>query len=97
MPCWGIVFSTFLRCMSFHTAWTHSGLSKLPPSETYPGDPTSHLLHYFSPEITFALPEFKQHELLIRYHHRSGVFGTFNGVWGGSNVIALGYRYRFDR
>jgi hypothetical protein len=72
-------------------------LSKLPPSETYPGDPTSHLLHYFSPEITFALPEFKQHELLIRYHHRSGVFGTFNGVWGGSNVIALGYRYRFDR
>src|SRR5450759_1761831 len=27
MPCWGIVFSTFLRCMSFHTAWTHSGHS----------------------------------------------------------------------
>ena len=72
-------------------------LSKLPPSETYPGDPTSHVLHYFSPEITFALPEFKQHEVLIRYHHRSGVFGTFNGVWGGSNVISLGYRYRFDR
>jgi len=72
-------------------------LSKLPPSETFPGDPTSHVLHYFSPEITFALPEFKQHELLIRYHHRSGVFGTFNGVWGGSNVIAAGYRYRFDR
>ena len=71
-------------------------LSNLPPSETYPGDPTSHLLHYFSPEITFALPEFKQHELLIRYHHRSGVFGTFNGVWGGSNVISTGYRYRFD-
>ena len=37
-------------------------LSKLPPSETHPGDPTSHLLHYFSPEITFALPEYKQHE-----------------------------------
>ncbi|MEP7031601.1 MAG: hypothetical protein ABI830_11760 [Pseudolabrys sp.] len=72
-------------------------LSRLPPSETYPGDKTSHVLHYFSPEITFALPEYKQHELLIRYHHRSGVFGTFNGVWGGSNVISLGYRYRFDR
>src|ERR1035437_3493428 len=25
MPCWGIVFSTFLRCMSFHTAWSNSG------------------------------------------------------------------------
>jgi hypothetical protein len=53
-------------------------------------------LHYFSPEITFALPEHKEHELLIRYHHRSGVFGTFNGVWGGSNVLTMGYRYRFD-
>jgi hypothetical protein len=27
MPCWGIVFSTFLRCMSFHTAWAYSGHS----------------------------------------------------------------------
>ena len=71
-------------------------LSKLPPSETHPGDSTSHVLHYFSPEITFAHPQHKQHELLVRYHHRSGVFGTFNGVWGGSNVIALGYRYRYD-
>jgi hypothetical protein len=71
-------------------------LSKLPPSETYPSDPTSHVLHYFSPEFTFAHPQYKQHEMLIRYHHRSGVFGAFNGVWGGSNVIALGYRYRYD-
>ena len=71
-------------------------LSKLPPSETHPGNSTSHVLHYFSPEITFAHPQHKQHELLVRYHHRSGVFSTFNGVWGGSNVIALGYRYRYD-
>ena len=71
-------------------------LSKLPPSETNPGDPTSHVLHYFSPELTFAHPQHKQHEMVIRYHHRSGIFGAFNGVWGGSNVIALGYRYRYD-
>jgi hypothetical protein len=71
-------------------------LSGFPRAETWQGGPTSHLLHYFSPEFTFALPEYKQHELLIRYHHRSGVFGTFNGVWGGSNVISMGYRYRFD-
>ena len=71
-------------------------ISKLPPAETRPGDPTSHLLHYFSPEITFALPQYKQHEVLVRYHHRSGVFGTFNNVWGGSNVIAIGYRNRFN-
>lgn len=55
----------------------------------------SSLLHYFSPELTFALPEAKNHELVLRYHHRSGVFGTFNGVWGGSNVVSVGYRYRW--
>jgi hypothetical protein len=71
-------------------------LSRIPPAETFSGDPASHLLHYFSPEITFALPEYRQHELLVRYHHRSGVFGAFNGVWGGSNVITMGYRYRFE-
>jgi hypothetical protein len=70
-------------------------LSKLPPAEMHPGDSTSHLLHYFSPEITFALPQYTQHEVLVRFHHRSGVFGTFNNVWGGSNVIAIGYRNRF--
>ena len=60
------------------------------------GNPNgSHLLHYLAPEITFALPDYRQHELVIRYHHRSGVFGTFNGVWGGSNVVTTGYRYRF--
>jgi len=60
------------------------------------GNPNgSHLLHYLAPEITLALPEYRQHELVIRYHHRSGVFGAFNGVWGGSNVVTTGYRYRF--
>ena len=71
-------------------------LTKLPPAETHPFDSQSHLLHYFSPEITFALPQYKQHEVVVRYHHRSGVFGVFNGVTGGSNVIAIGYRNRFD-
>lgn len=72
-------------------------VSRLPPAETVdPNDPTSHLLHYLAPEITFALPEYKQHEVLVRYHHRSGVLGTFNGVWGGSNVITVGYRNRFE-
>jgi hypothetical protein len=56
---------------------------------------TSHVLHYFSPEITLALPSHLEHELVFRYHHRSGVFGTFNGVYNGSTVFALGYRYRF--
>lgn len=60
------------------------------------GNPNgSKLLHYFAPEITFAHPDRRNWEALIRFHHRSGVAGTFNGVWGGSNVVTGGIRYRF--
>ena len=100
---WGAVYFRFdgfpWNGFVYTTAAVSTGLdyiSKLPPAETRPGDSTSHVLHYFSPEITFAHPQYKQHELIFRYHHRSGVFGTFNNVWGGSNVLALGYRYRYD-
>jgi hypothetical protein len=100
---WGAIYFRFdgfpWNGLVFTTAAVSTGLnylSKLPPAETHPGDPTSHVLHYFSPEFTLAHPQFKMHELVFRYHHRSGVFGTFNNVWGGSNVFALGYRYRYD-
>jgi hypothetical protein len=73
-------------------------ISRLPREETGPPwDPKrerSHLLHYFSPEIAIALPHRRQHELVLRVHHRSGVYGAFDGVRGGSDVIAIGYRYR---
>jgi hypothetical protein len=70
-------------------------LTDLPLAEIQGETKTAHLLHYLAPELTFALPEYRNHELVIRYHHRSGVFGLFWGVWGGSNVIAGGYRYHF--
>jgi hypothetical protein len=60
------------------------------------GNPAgSRLLHYFSPELTFAHPDNPNSEFVVRYHHRSGVFGTFNNVWGGSNVLTGGVRQRF--
>lgn len=61
----------------------------------------SKLLHFFSPEITLALPSQPQWELVARLHHRSGgrvVFGDvamFNGVDGGAQFATLGLRYRF--
>lgn len=71
-------------------------ISGLPAEETRRVDRNrSRLLHYFSPELTFALPQAPNHELVARWHHRSGVFGLFDGVRGGSNVVALGYRYRW--
>ncbi len=53
------------------------------------------LLHYMGPEITIADPDNKNLELLLRYHHRSGVFGLFNGVVSGSTFLSSGVRYRF--
>ena len=44
MPCWRILFSTFSRCMSFHTAWVNrvvssvrEGLLLYPQLQTYCG------------------------------------------------------------
>ena len=55
----------------------------------------SHFLNFFSPELTFALPSRPDREIAIRYMHRSGIFGTFNGVWEGANSLTVGYRMRF--
>lgn len=53
------------------------------------------LLHFMAPEITFADPDNKNLEFLIRYHHRSGVFGLFDDVVSGSTFISTGVRVRF--
>ena len=55
----------------------------------------SHVLNFFSPELTFALPSRPDREIAIRYMHRSGIFGTFNGVYEGANSLVVGYRMRF--
>lgn len=63
---------------------------------------TSRLLHYFSPEITFARPDHQHVKLVLRLHHRSGgrdyVFGDteiFNGVSGGAQYLTAGLKYQF--
>jgi hypothetical protein len=55
----------------------------------------SKLLHYMGPELTLADPDNKDLELVLRYHHRSGVFGVFDGVVSGSTFISAGIRLRF--
>ena len=51
------------------------------------------LLSYLMLELSFALPALPQWSLFFRIHHRSGVFGFFNGAWGGSNYLCLGIRW----
>jgi hypothetical protein len=61
----------------------------------------SRLLHFLSPEITFALPQYKELEFVFRIHHRSGganIVGKmdiFNGVAAGAHHATAGVRYRF--
>ncbi|MTI45216.1 hypothetical protein JM93_01401 [Roseibium hamelinense] len=58
-------------------------------------DQNRKLLHYFSPEVTFALPDHPDTELVFRVHHRSAVFGLFNCSRCGSDTPTVGLRHRF--
>lgn len=63
----------------------------------------SNLMHFFSPEITLALPDHPERELVLRIHHRSGIedengapgFALFNYADTGSTFATVGFRYRF--
>ena len=56
---------------------------------------TSQVLHYLGPEITFADPDNKNLELVLRYHHRSGIFRLIDDVAAGSTFMSAGIRFRF--
>lgn len=58
-------------------------------------NPVSRLLNYMMLEITFASPGHPELSFAFRIHHRSGIYGLFNDVNGGSNFFALGLRYQF--
>ena len=55
----------------------------------------SHFLNFFTPEMTFALPEHESYEMLVRFHHRSGAFGGINGVHQAAQFFSTGLRVRF--
>jgi hypothetical protein len=59
------------------------------------GHRASSVLNFFSPELTLALPSHPYEELLLRFHHRSGIFGAIHGVTGGAQFGTVGFRHRF--
>lgn len=70
----------------------------------HPDTGSARLLYHIVVELEFARPKglgggaahwLDPWATFFRIHHRSGVFGTFSGVDGGSNVLALGLRYRW--
>lgn len=82
-----------------------SGVTPYEAGESVDGKGTR-LLHYFSPEFTFALPKNPDRELVIRFHHRSGggadfgnnflAYGSlFRGAQGGMQYLTIGLRQHF--
>jgi hypothetical protein len=63
--------------------------------EKYHGAETNPLLNYLMFELDFTLPAHPRWSVVTRLHHRSGIYGFFNGVDGASNALALGIRYHF--
>lgn len=63
----------------------------------------SKLMHFFSPELTFALPDTPDRELVLRMHHRSGIqddeglpgFAIFNYADTGATFATMGLRLKF--
>ncbi|MCF8085561.1 MAG: hypothetical protein K9J48_01585 [Desulfohalobiaceae bacterium] len=56
----------------------------------------SRLLYYLMVETAFHVPYVSDWELVLRVHHRSGGYGTFSGVRGGSNYLCFGLRHHFS-
>lgn len=72
--------------------------SETPPLEAQSttNEGATRLLNYILVEFTFAPPQVDNWALVVRVHHRSGVYGLFNDVEGGSNVLAAGVKIKFD-
>lgn len=69
--------------------------TEIPKLEALQQEKTNQLLNYILVEITLSLPQTPQWSLVWRVHHRSGVYGLFNGVYGASNAMGVGLRYSF--
>lgn len=54
---------------------------------------TSRLLYYLFFEFAFEVSASDGLAALLRVDHRSGAFGLFDGVVGGSDYLCLGVRY----
>ncbi len=63
--------------------------------EKFEAEGTERLLYYLNLEATFSPPSTDRWAIILRIHHRSGVFGLF-GVDGGSNTLSLGMRFNLD-
>lgn len=74
-----------------------NGLSyatEIPSIERSAGTGLSKLLYAISLEFEFLIPGSEDWGVVIRLHHRSGIFGLMTQANQGSNFLCLGVRYR---
>ena len=69
--------------------------TEVPEIEKRNHDEASAFLNYLLFEITFPLQFLTNTEMVLRIHHRSGVFRLFDGVTGASNAVGIGIRRKF--
>jgi hypothetical protein len=71
--------------------------TEIPPLEqsSSTNEGAARLLNYFLFEMTAAPPGEYRWSIVGRVHHRSGVFGLFNNVHGGSNIVAIGLKFTY--
>jgi hypothetical protein len=70
--------------------------TSVPALEDKYSDNSKRLLNYLMLEATFAAPSDPRWQVVLRLHHRSGMFGVYHAGNTGSNDIGLGIRYLFD-
>jgi hypothetical protein len=56
---------------------------------------TTRFLNYLKLDMDFNLPAYPAWALFFQIYHRSGMFGTFDGVSGASEFLGWGVKYRF--
>lgn len=107
---WDVAIQPVIRWMKFPwNHWLYTNLRVAPLGLSYVNSISeweaksaakvdhkgSRLLNFFTVEWTFKSAATAKNEVFLRYHHRSGIFGLFNGVHGGSNYTTVGYRHHF--
>lgn len=69
--------------------------TEVPEVELADDEDAQRLLSYLLFELTLGLPQYPRWDVVVRAHHRSGVFGLFGGVDSGSNFVTGGIKYKF--
>jgi len=81
---------------SFATGLGLSYATEEPVFEIEEHGDTSKLLAYILVELALSPPKYPQWAAVMRIHHRSSAYGTFNDeIQGASNDLGFGIKYRF--